>query len=642
MSKPPKNYRWWQDHGQGWAEEVALRKARMPIYHLQEIFLEEYLSKAAPAKVLDFGCGFGRHLEYLRRVPKLDLYGFDQSESMVGAMSWATPAWRKKRISVGKPLNKLPYADDTFDVVFTVSVLIHVRPRDLDQVISELVRVCRGQVIHIENNVTDQTFETSAAHDGCWAHDLRAAYQRVAPKATFEVAHSMFEIEDVYRVSKSEKMRTEIISAARAARFRALDRSLASEIRSLRKSSSHAAHRAETLEHDRHDLSQRLEQALVRARGAEKGVDETRQRARSAEARFEETRTRLVTVQGRVAALRKNAIAADSRMSELEARLKVTIERARAAEMSAETLRKRAIDAESKHAAARGENEHLTRLATQRAAQVAELKPLADELRERALKAEESLESLRVRAKEAESSQAGLLARAQASEARVARAHERVAATAEVLAKQRERLAASQLEVKALGERARTAEGKVKALFDRARSAENRLAEHRDHADRLIAESADAASIRSAMEAELRSLRDREESATARVAELLERLEVEVVRADRLDAAVMLAQNAQERITEQERDAQSRLIALRHRSERAEAKAEAQRLRARAAEAELLRLDTEAVQLRREQALERERADVALGRIDDAHRAQEQVETELEALRGELSGILGR
>ena len=39
MSRPPKNYRWWQDHGHEWADEVARRKAQMPIYHLQEIFL---------------------------------------------------------------------------------------------------------------------------------------------------------------------------------------------------------------------------------------------------------------------------------------------------------------------------------------------------------------------------------------------------------------------------------------------------------------------------------------------------------------------------------------------------------------------------------------------------------------------------
>ena len=93
MSRPPKNYRWWQDHGDGWRDEVAARKAYMPIYHLQEIFLEEYFARVAPAKVLEFGCGFGRHLEYLRRIPKLDVYGFDQSESMLEGMRWARPSW---------------------------------------------------------------------------------------------------------------------------------------------------------------------------------------------------------------------------------------------------------------------------------------------------------------------------------------------------------------------------------------------------------------------------------------------------------------------------------------------------------------------------------------------------------------------
>src|SRR5882672_3785798 len=68
---PDPNYRWWTDHGQAWPGEVERRKGYMPIYSIQEVLLAEYLSRNAPASVLEFGCGFGRHLAYLSRVPGL-------------------------------------------------------------------------------------------------------------------------------------------------------------------------------------------------------------------------------------------------------------------------------------------------------------------------------------------------------------------------------------------------------------------------------------------------------------------------------------------------------------------------------------------------------------------------------------------
>jgi hypothetical protein len=78
-------------------------------------------------------------------------------------------------------------------------VLIHIPPDDIDAVISELLRVSRGQILHIENNETTQSKRTSNAHDGCWVHDLGACYAR--HNRSLEVLPRHFRLEDIYRVA---------------------------------------------------------------------------------------------------------------------------------------------------------------------------------------------------------------------------------------------------------------------------------------------------------------------------------------------------------------------------------------------------------------------------------------------------------
>jgi len=193
------NYQWWQEHGESWPEEIKRRKGFAPIYHIQEIFLAEYLSRNAPAKVLEFGCGFGRHLKYLSRIEGLELYGYDQSSTMIAGMhEWAPTDWITRRIALGGALQSLPYPDKFFDIVFTVSVLIHIRPEHVQAILKELVRVCRWQIIHIENNHIPDTKLSSKAHDGSWMHPIEQHYGALGNDC--ELMGKCFAIEDIYRV----------------------------------------------------------------------------------------------------------------------------------------------------------------------------------------------------------------------------------------------------------------------------------------------------------------------------------------------------------------------------------------------------------------------------------------------------------
>lgn len=194
--------RWWQEHGgEEWCAEITRRRHERPLYHLQEMFLSRYFRAfGRPARVLEFGCGFGRHLDYLRRNRKLELYGCDQSERMLhtarellGDESWAG------RLALTSPRQPLPYPDKWFDVSYTVSVLLHVPPEALEAALSELVRVTRHSILHIESNVSAEERLLTEVHDGCWSHNLSYAYHKAG--ATCVVLPKHFLEEDIYRAT---------------------------------------------------------------------------------------------------------------------------------------------------------------------------------------------------------------------------------------------------------------------------------------------------------------------------------------------------------------------------------------------------------------------------------------------------------
>ena len=191
------NYRYWQEHGGEWVEEYAQRKQRNILYHIQELMLVDYLLHHTPSKVLEFGCGVGRHLRNLSQISGLDVFGYDQSPTMVqGCLRWTGQTWIDTHIALAGPLGPLPYADGTFDVVYTAEVLVHVRPEDLPTILAELIRVCRGHILHLE---TAEHYElVSHEHSGCWKHDLVAAYAHLGRQCELlpagYVAHSPYRV----------------------------------------------------------------------------------------------------------------------------------------------------------------------------------------------------------------------------------------------------------------------------------------------------------------------------------------------------------------------------------------------------------------------------------------------------------------
>ena len=199
-----ENEQWWRMNGLTWGDEVERRRALQPLYSIQEVFLSDYFSRVPKGtKVLEFGVGFGRHIEYLSDLSNIEIYGVDQSETMLESLR--NNLKMKKdlldRIFLIEPRSKLPFPDGYFDIVYTVSVLIHIRPEHLKGILSELIRVTKHGILHFENNQVDHSFFKTEDHNGCWAHSLVNEYAALNKKCI--VLDKVAMEQDVYFVSLS-------------------------------------------------------------------------------------------------------------------------------------------------------------------------------------------------------------------------------------------------------------------------------------------------------------------------------------------------------------------------------------------------------------------------------------------------------
>ena len=91
--------------------------------------------------LLDFGCGCGRVVRWLDGLsPDVVLHGCDIDAE---AVAWVEEHLPHVRATVNDGLPPLPYATDSFDLVFNHSVLTHIPEHYQDAWLEELGRVVR-------------------------------------------------------------------------------------------------------------------------------------------------------------------------------------------------------------------------------------------------------------------------------------------------------------------------------------------------------------------------------------------------------------------------------------------------------------------------------------------------------------------
>lgn len=349
----PSNYRYWREHGGQWGAEYESRKKRFLYYHIQEAMLCDYFLHAAPARILEYGCGVGRHLRYLSAIPGLDIYGYDQSQTMVdNCLQWASPEWLREHVTVGLPTGRLPYPDRHFDIVFTSEVLVHVRPEDLPGLLAELVRVGRRQVFHMEP--APSTPVASEHHDGSWNHDLVRAYAGIGRAA--EILPSGFECQAPYRVRLDAVADSYVWPEAVLGLYRRMESDIQPELYALyylREEHRAVGERLAAVQEESNSLNSQLTQARAETGAAAGQLSEGRQRRLAAEGQLADAQLRSLALEEQLAKKQARAAALDSqwlaeRLERLRLGERIVAEEARAAnldvQLRTESEKRRLLD----------------------------------------------------------------------------------------------------------------------------------------------------------------------------------------------------------------------------------------------------------------------------------------------------------
>lgn len=96
------------------------------------------------ASALEVGCNMGANLRWLAEIISQEsLAGVDVNQRALGELKQTLPGVTTHHA----PARDLPFPDETFDLVFTMGVLIHQSPTSLPEVMDEIVRCTSRYVL---------------------------------------------------------------------------------------------------------------------------------------------------------------------------------------------------------------------------------------------------------------------------------------------------------------------------------------------------------------------------------------------------------------------------------------------------------------------------------------------------------------
>ncbi|MFW9793456.1 MAG: class I SAM-dependent methyltransferase [Candidatus Thorarchaeota archaeon] len=169
----------------------------------------EILGDNHTKRILDLGCGTGRHVVYFARLG-YDVYGFDASPKALSmTREWLQEDNLTANLSEHLMENPFPYHDNFFDAVISIQVIHHNLKKDILNTISEIERVLKpgGLLfvtfpIHHSGPVEEQRdWELVKIEEGTYMP--QKGWERGIPHHYFKLEEipkvlSSFEISDIF------------------------------------------------------------------------------------------------------------------------------------------------------------------------------------------------------------------------------------------------------------------------------------------------------------------------------------------------------------------------------------------------------------------------------------------------------------
>lgn len=128
-------------------------------------WMAQRLAHYRPETVLEIGCGYGKQLRALRHHVDGPLVGLDFSPSQLELARGYLRGQRGISLLLGSG-QRLPFADQSFDLVLTSAVILHNPPAAAERIRREVVRVSRRWAAHNED--TDVTYNRYGYDTAAW------------------------------------------------------------------------------------------------------------------------------------------------------------------------------------------------------------------------------------------------------------------------------------------------------------------------------------------------------------------------------------------------------------------------------------------------------------------------------------------
>lgn len=126
----------------GWEDIFSAKKGIWKRPHTDVVEFSKLLKKRGAKRVLDLGCGAGRHVVYLAK-KGFDVYGFDISKSGIEiAKEWLKKEKLKSKFKIGD-MTKLPFKKEFFDAVISIQTIHHNRVSKIKKTIREIYKVLK-------------------------------------------------------------------------------------------------------------------------------------------------------------------------------------------------------------------------------------------------------------------------------------------------------------------------------------------------------------------------------------------------------------------------------------------------------------------------------------------------------------------
>lgn len=193
LPKLKSQQEYWADRGQVYMDEILASGYLEREVFFQNMLVDE-LKQLRFESFFEAGCGFGWNIRRVKEeFPQAKVGGLDFSatqlkngESYMKGMDIKTEE--------GDICN-MPFPDDMFDIGFSLGVFMNIHPAKIESAISEMMRVCRKYIIHLEYDENDSTEELKkkrAIKTNIISHDYRKLYESAGAKVVKFLTHKDF------------------------------------------------------------------------------------------------------------------------------------------------------------------------------------------------------------------------------------------------------------------------------------------------------------------------------------------------------------------------------------------------------------------------------------------------------------------